>query len=215
MSCRSHIPIRSLQYPYNMDRGGLPLSDTHCFNMNTAFHHSHSTPNILGLHPSALGIGLSGSSPGSAADTNAVQSSEQHYLPYLHAQVLHAQPSSFHFLLEGISGDSPSLAPSNGQKAELKDSFLSSFTPKSPEHVPMATIRTPAFLDVKAILLPRISLHVQEGVGPNGHRQWYCTFPHCTRSPFLRRDRAEVHVASVHLNEKRIYCNGSCGTAGW
>jgi hypothetical protein len=189
----------------------LPLGDNYYYSMNPAFYHPHNPPNILELHPSALGTRFSESSLGSIADTNAVHSSEQEYLPNSNAQILHIQPSSHH-LLGGISGDATSLVPSNGPKPELKDSSLTSFAPESSGWAPIVT---PAFLDVSAILLPMISPHVREAIGPDGRRQWYCMFPECTRSAFLRRDRAEVHVASIHLNEKRIYCNGSCGKARW
>ena len=212
MSYSSLISIQSLQRPRNTDRGILPPGDNIYYNMNSAFY---NTPNILEFDQSAYGIMFSGSSPENTTDTTMAHSWELQYIPNPSTQFLHVQPSSHNFLPEGASGDSMSSAPSNGPKQELENSSLTSFTPISPELAAISTTGTSTFLDIKPILLPRISPHVQEAASSDGRRQWYCTFPHCAHSPFLRRDRAEDHVASIHLNEKRIYCNGSCGNAEW
>lgn len=215
MSYSSLISIQSLQRPCNTDRGIPPPGDNIYYNMNSAIYNSHNTPSVLEFNQSAYGTIYSASNPDNTTDTTAAHSWELQYIPNTSTRVLHVQPSSHHFSLEGTSGDSMSSAPSNGPKPELEDSSLTSFIPKSPELASISTTGASTFLDIKPILLPRISPHVQEAAGSDGRRQWYCTFPHCAHSPFLRRDRAEVHVASIHLNEKRIYCNGSCGNAGW
>lgn len=213
MSSSSLISIQSFQCPCNTGRGFLPPGDNIYYDMNSAFY---NTPNVLEFDQSTYGTMLS-SNPKNTTDTTATHSWELQYIPNPSTGVLHVQPSSHHFLLEGASGDSMSSAPSNGPKPELEDFSLTSFAPKSPELAAISTTKTStlSFLDIKPILLPRISPHVQEAAGSDGRRQWYCTFPHCAHSPFVRRDRAEDHVASIHLNEKRIYCNGSCGNAEW
>jgi hypothetical protein len=215
MSHSSHISIRSLQHPFNKDWGSFSPAENYYDNMNPAFYHPHNTHNLLGINQSAYGIRFSGSCLESTTDTTAVHSRELQYLPNSDAQGLDVQPSSHHFLPEGIGGNSTPLVPSFGPNVEPKDPSLPHFASQPPDLAPISSTGAPAFFDIKATLLPRISSHVQEAAGPDGRRQWYCTFPHCTHSPFSRRDRAEVHVASIHLNEKRIYCNGSCGKAGW
>ncbi len=215
MSYSSLISIRSLQCPCNTDREFLRLDDNIYYNINSAFYHSNNNPNVLGLDQSPYGTRFSGSSPESTTDPTAAHTWELQYIPKPNPVDLHVQPFNHHLLLEGASGESMNLAPSSGLKEKLEDSSLASSTPKLPEWAAISTPEAPTFLDIKAILLPRISPHVQEAAGPDGRRQWYCMFPHCAHTPFLRRDRAEVHVASIHLNEKRIYCNGSCGNAEW
>lgn len=194
----------------------LPLGDNTYYDMNSTLYHPHNNPNVLGLDQSAYGTRFSGSSSESTTtDPITAHTWELEYIPNPNTGDLHIQPSIHHLLLEGPSGGSMSSAPSNGRKDKLEDSSLTSPTPKSPELAAISASGAPTSLDVKAILLPRISPYVQEAAGPDGRRKWYCMFPHCEHAPFLRRDRAEVHVASIHLNEKRIYCNGSCGNTGW
>ena len=215
MSHYSQISIRSLQHPLKEDRGFFRQGENYYCNMNPAFYHFHDTSNVLGKFQSAYGTQSSGGSLERTTNTTAVHSWELQHLPNPDAQVLHGAPYSHHCLLEGIGVNSTSLAPSNGPNVELNDPPLPSFTPKSPEFPPILSTEAPTFLDNKAALLPRISSHVQEAVSLDGRRQWYCMFPHCMHNPFLRRDRAEIHVANIHLKEKSIYCNGSCGKAGW
>ena len=215
MSYSSHISIQSLQCPYNTNRGSLALGHNYPYDTNLGLYHPDNSPKVFELHPSLLGTGFSGDYLGSRADTSMVHSSAVQYLPNCEAQDLHLQFPSHYLLLGGMSGHTMSWAPSNEPKAELKDTSVTPSTSTSPERARNITPDTPAFLDIKGTLLPEISPHVQEAVDPKGRRQWYCTFPHCTRSPFLRRDRAEIHVASVHLNKKSVYCNGGCGTVGW
>lgn len=215
MSYSSHISSRSLQHPLNGDRGIFSQDENYYYNMNPAFYHSHNTPDVLGSDQFAYGTRFSGNSLESTTNTAAAHSGELQYLPNANAQVHHVQPFDHQFLLESNSGNSMTLAPSNEPMAELKNSPLPSVAHKSPYLAPISSTGTPAFFDITATLLPRISLHIREAVSPDGRRQWYCTFPHCMHSPFWRRDRAEVHVANIHLNEKRIYCNGSCGKPEW
>lgn len=216
MSYSSLISIRSLQCPCNTDMEFLSLSDNIYYNMNSTFYHSHNDPNVLGLDQSAYGTRFSGSSPESTTtNPTTAHTWELQYIPNTNIGDPHMRPPSHHLLLEGASGESMTLAPSNGPNEEPEDSSLTSPTPKSPELAAISAPGAPTFLDIKAILLPRISPHVREAAGPDGRRKWYCMFPRCAHAPFLRRDRAEVHVASIHLNEKRIYCNGSCGNTGW
>lgn len=214
MSHSSRFSIRSLQCPYNADRGVLALGQNYSYNTNLALYHHNSSPNALNAHPSGLGTSFY---PGNTADTNAAHSPGLQYQqpPSPEVQYFHVLPYSVQFLLGGMSGDAISRAPSKDTTKELKDSSSTSFSHDPPKLSPIIPAEAPTYLDFKGSLLPKVSPHVREAISPTGRRQWYCAFPHCARSPFFRRDRAEIHVASVHLNEKRIYCNGSCGTAGW
>jgi len=212
MSHSSHTSIWTLPFPYNTTIENLALCNNYSSDTNPGFYHLDNTPNALGPHPSAFCTSFSGSSQGSTGDTRTVHSSEP---PIPSAPDLYANSTSPHLFPRGMSGDAMFWAPSNEPWAEHKSSPLTPLISEPPKRAPSVPTAAPTFLDIKGILLPMISLHVQEAVGPTGRRQWYCTFPHCAHSPFSRRDRAEIHVANVHLNEKRIYCNGSCGTAGW
>ena len=212
MSQNSHISIRSLQHPYIADSGSLALGHNYSFNTNPELYHPDSSPKVFGLNPLPLGPCFSGPDLGMAVDTSAVHSS---HLPNCGAQDPHVQFSSPYLWLGGMNGDTMSWAPSDEPEAEPEGTSMTLFTPHPPKQAQSITATAPTFLDVKGTLLPEISPHVQGAVDPEGRRQWYCRFPHCTRSPFLRRDRAETHVASAHLHKKRIICKGSCGTVGW
>lgn len=215
MSYSSHVSSRSLQCPYHTDKGNLALGYNCSCNTNPGLYHPDYSPKVFGLHPSLPSAGFSGNDLRRTANTSVVDSPALQYLLNCDAQDFYVQFSNHYPFLGGMGGDTMSWAPSNEPKAELKDTSLTPFTPEPPKQAQGTTTARSIFLDVKSTLLPEISPHLQEAVDHEGRRQWHCTFPHCTRSSFSRRDRAETHVAGVHLKKKSVYCKGSCGTIGW